>query len=103
MAYNIGLFCAFSFQNLSETVDNVKLQETFQKFGSILSCKVARSDDGKSRGYGFIQFETEESAKAAIEKLNDSILEGKQMCDLLHHILLSSFEYFVFHILPFCI
>lgn len=47
-----------------------------------MSCKISRSDDGKSRGYGFIQFETEDSAKAAIEKLNDSFLEGKQMCDL---------------------
>lgn len=66
-------------KNLSETIDNAKLQETFQKFGSILSCKVAKSDDGKSRGYGFIQFETEDSAKASIEKLNGSILEGKQI------------------------
>lgn len=86
------------FQNLSETVDNAKLQETFQRFGGILSCKVSTSDDGKSRGYGFIQFETEDSAKAAIEKLNDSFLEGKQMCDLLYLVLLSSFEYIVFQI-----
>lgn len=48
------------------------------------------SDEGKSKGYGFIQFETEDSAKAAIEKLNGSILEGKQMYDQLRLILLSS-------------
>lgn len=58
----------------------MKLQETFQKFGNILSCKVVTSDDGKSKGYGFVQFETEASAKAAIEKLNGLTDGGKQMC-----------------------
>ncbi|XP_057785698.1 polyadenylate-binding protein 7 [Salvia miltiorrhiza] len=66
-------------KNLSDSVDSVKLQEMFQKFGDILSCKVVTSDDGKSRGYGFVQFESEASAKAAIEKLNGSADGGKQM------------------------
>lgn len=66
-------------QNLSDSIDNAKLHETFEKFGNIISCKVASFDDGKSKGYGFVQFENEEIANAAIEKLNGSILEGKQM------------------------
>ncbi|PIN11134.1 Polyadenylate-binding protein (RRM superfamily) [Handroanthus impetiginosus] len=66
-------------KNLSDSVDNVKLQEMFQKFGNILSCKVVTSDDGKSKGYGFVQFESETSAKDAIEKLNGSTDGGKQM------------------------
>ncbi|GER43452.1 polyadenylate-binding protein [Striga asiatica] len=66
-------------KNLSESIDCVKLQEMFQKFGNILSCKVVTSDDGKSKGYGFVQFESESSAKAAIEELNGSTNEGKQM------------------------
>lgn len=60
-------------------MDSVKLQEMFQKFGNILSCKVVTSDDGKSKGYGFVQFESETSAKAAIEKLNGSTDGDKQM------------------------
>ncbi|KAK4478692.1 hypothetical protein RD792_014186 [Penstemon davidsonii] len=66
-------------KNLSDSVDNVKLQEMFQNYGNILSCKVATSDDGKSKGYGFIQFESGNSANAAIEKLNGSTVEGKQL------------------------
>ncbi|CAA0842927.1 Polyadenylate-binding protein 7 [Striga hermonthica] len=66
-------------KNLSESIDCIKLQEMFQKFGNILSCKVVTSDDGKSKGYGFVQFESENSAKAAIEELNGSTNEGKQM------------------------
>uniref|UniRef100_A0A5B7AK56 Polyadenylate-binding protein n=1 Tax=Davidia involucrata TaxID=16924 RepID=A0A5B7AK56_DAVIN len=66
-------------KNLSESIDNVKLQEVFQNFGNILSCKVVMSEDGKSKGYGFVQFESEESANAAIEKLNGSTVGDKQM------------------------
>lgn len=51
----------------------------FRKFGNILSCKVAMFEDGKSKGYGFVQFETEESAIAAIDKLNGSTIGDKQL------------------------
>lgn len=68
-----------SLQNLNESVDNAKLQELFQKFGKILSCKVVMSEDTKSKGFGFVQFEHEDSALAAIEKLNGTMFEGKQL------------------------
>ena len=51
----------------------------FQKCGDILSCKVVMTEDGKSKGYGFVQFESEECANAVIEKLNGSHVEGKKM------------------------
>lgn len=51
----------------------------FRQFGNILSCKVAMFEDGKSKGYGFVQFETEESAIAAIDKLNGSTIGDKQL------------------------
>ncbi|KAL0374978.1 UNVERIFIED_CONTAM: Polyadenylate-binding protein 7 [Sesamum radiatum] len=66
-------------KNLSDSIDSMKLQEYFQKFGNILSCKVVTSQDGKSQGYGFVQFESEDSANTAIEKLNGSTLGGKQI------------------------
>ncbi|KAJ8570796.1 hypothetical protein K7X08_037768 [Anisodus acutangulus] len=66
-------------KNLSDTIDNTKLQEMFQKFGNILSCKVVTSEDGKSKGYGFVQFGSEESAVAAIEKLNAIMVGDKQI------------------------
>lgn len=51
----------------------------FQNFGNIISCKVATSEDGKSKGHGFVQFETEESANAAIENLNGTTVGDKRM------------------------
>ncbi|XP_057438216.1 polyadenylate-binding protein 7 [Lotus japonicus] len=66
-------------KNLAESVDSSGLEEIFKKYGNILSSKVVMADDGKSKGYGFVQFESEESANAAIEKLNGSTINDKQI------------------------
>lgn len=64
---------------MDESIDNVALHDLFKKCGNIISCKVATSEDGKSKGHGFVQFEIEESAKAAIENLNGSTVADKQL------------------------
>ena len=51
-------------------MDNKDLFDVFSEFGNILSGKVATDDKGASKGYGYVHFETAESANAAIEKLN---------------------------------
>lgn len=66
-------------KNLAGSIDNAGLHDLFQKYGNILSSKVVMSGDGKSKGYGFVQFESEESANNAIEKLNGSTVGDKQM------------------------
>lgn len=65
-------------KNLYESIDNKTLHDTFSGFGKILSCKVAMQD-GKSRGHGFVHFETDEAANLAIEKVNGMLIEGKKV------------------------
>ncbi|TYI04062.1 hypothetical protein ES332_A11G388700v1 [Gossypium tomentosum] len=60
-------------------VGNVFVKELYQKFGNVISCKVATFEDGKSMGYGFVQFESEESANAAIEKLDNTMIGDKEI------------------------
>ncbi|MCI29065.1 polyadenylate-binding protein 2-like, partial [Trifolium medium] len=57
-------------KNLDRAIDHKALHDTFSSFGNILSCKVAVDGSGQSKGYGFVQFDSEEAAQKAIEKLN---------------------------------
>ncbi|PON67170.1 Polyadenylate binding protein [Trema orientale] len=66
-------------KNLDKGIDNKALHDTFSTFGNILSCKIATDASGQSKGYGFVQFDNEESAQNAIEKLNGLLLNDKQV------------------------
>ncbi|KAG6588672.1 Polyadenylate-binding protein 8, partial [Cucurbita argyrosperma subsp. sororia] len=66
-------------KNLDKAIDHKALHDTFSAFGSILSCKVATDASGQSKGFGFVQFDKEESALKAIEKLNGMLLNDKQV------------------------
>lgn len=66
-------------QNLDKELDHKALYDTFSTFGNILSCKVALDASGQSKGYGFVQFDNEESAQNAIDKLNGMLINDKQV------------------------
>ncbi|GJP63912.1 hypothetical protein CLOP_g20945 [Closterium sp. NIES-67] len=52
----------------------------FQAFGTIKSCQlIPNPDTGKHKGYGFVEFETEEAAKGAIQCMNGFQLGGRQL------------------------
>ncbi len=64
-------------KNLSPKIDSKELNDHFSVFGNILSCKVCTDVEGNSKGYGFVHFETRESAEGAIDKLNGKEMDGK--------------------------
>ncbi|KAG8707555.1 Protein phosphatase PP2A regulatory subunit B [Ceratobasidium sp. 394] len=72
-------------KNLDEAIDNKALHDTFAAFGNVLSCKVATDEAGNSRGYGFVHYETAESAETAIKAVNGMLLNDKQVF-VGHHI-----------------
>ncbi|KAK8664309.1 hypothetical protein V6N13_084106 [Hibiscus sabdariffa] len=65
-------------KNLDPSVSATFLERTFTRFGNILSCKIAE-ENGKSKGFGFVQFESEESSMAAMTALHDTMLKGKKL------------------------
>ena len=72
-------------KNLDESIDNKALHDTFVASGNILSCKVATDEHGRSRGYGFVHYETSESAENAIKSVNSMLLDDKKVY-VGHHI-----------------
>lgn len=55
------------------------LHDTFAAFGTVLSCKVATDEHGRSKGYGFVHYETAEAAETAIKAVNGMLLNDKKV------------------------
>lgn len=72
-------------KNLDEAIDNKALHDTFAAFGNVLSCKVATDEHGRSKGYGFVHYETAEAAENAIKSVNGMLLNDKKVY-VGHHI-----------------
>ena len=65
-------------KNLDRAVTTKQLEEHTKEFGNILSCVVRLDEKGESLGYGYVQYEDEESATKAIEGLNGKDLLGTE-------------------------
>jgi len=58
-------------------LDDAELEEIFEKFGKVVSAKVAIDrETGKSKGFAFVEMPNDAEAKEAIDGLND-ISDGK--------------------------
>lgn len=66
-------------KNLSEETTDEEFKELFSKYGEMVSCVIQHDDTGKSRGFGFINFAKHESAKAAVDAMNDYEVKGKKL------------------------
>ncbi len=65
--------------HLARQIDNKQLFDTFSLFGNILSCKVSVNAKRESLGYGFVHYETEESARTAIERVDGKVIAGEKV------------------------
>ena len=65
---------------LSSRTKSEDLEQLFKKFGEVTSAKVIFDrQTGFSKRYGFVEMPDEQAAFEAIEKLNDSELDGSQI------------------------
>jgi len=64
--------------SLAYAVTDESLEEFFKQAGNVKSAKVIIDrDSGRSKGFGFVEMESDEEAKAAIDQLNGKELEGR--------------------------
>lgn len=57
-------------KNLDKSIDHKALYDTFSDYGNILSCKVVTDEQGVSKGYGFVHYETQKMADKAVAEVN---------------------------------
>ena len=64
--------------NLSFATTDDDLREAFAGLGSVVNSKVISDrETGRSRGFGFVEFSSEDEAAGAIETLNGTQLGGR--------------------------
>lgn len=64
--------------NLSYKITDDDLKTNFSEAGEVVSASVIKDKfSGQSRGFAFVEMQTEEGAAAAIEKFNGGTLDGK--------------------------
>ena len=56
--------------NLDYSTAGKDLEDLFASEGTVVYAKVITGPDGRSRGFGFVEMETEEQAQKAMEKFN---------------------------------
>ncbi len=66
--------------NLAYSVTNETLLQQFGEFGNVTNAKVMMDrDTGRSKGFAFVEMETETDAQAAINALDGRSVEGRAL------------------------
>ena len=65
--------------NLSFNTTDETLKAHFADAGEVEKANVIRNRGGKSRGFGIVEYASEDAAKAAIAKFNESTFEGRSI------------------------
>ncbi len=66
--------------NLPDSATEQTLQDTFSQCGTVDSIKVITDrDTGQSRGFGFVEMSSNSEAQKAIQELNGSSLDGREI------------------------
>ena len=66
--------------NLSFHTKDEDLKKLFEQYGAVSSAKVISDrETGQSRGFGFVEMESDAEAKEAMNGLNNKEIEGRAM------------------------
>jgi RNA recognition motif-containing protein len=66
--------------NLSFNTAEGRLQELFESIGPVDSVNIVRDQmTGRARGFAFVEMQTDEAAQNAIQRLNETELDGRRI------------------------
>ena len=66
--------------NLSFNTDERRLEELFLSVGPVDTVNIVRDQmTGRARGFAFVEMQSDEDAQSAIQRLNDTELDGRKL------------------------
>jgi RNA recognition motif-containing protein len=66
--------------NLTYAVDDAALEQLFSQYGGVQSAQVIQDrETGRSKGFGFVEMDSEAAAQAAIQGLNNAEHNGRNL------------------------
>ena len=66
--------------SLPFSLEEAELKGFFEEYGEVTSARIITDKfSGRSKGFGFAEFETEELAQQAIDALNEQEFNGRKM------------------------
>ena len=66
-------------KNIESEVSEEDFRELFAKYGDVTSATIAHDEQGKSRGFGFVNYSKHEAAAKAVEELHDKDFHGQNL------------------------
>lgn len=66
-------------KNIDPEITDTEFKNIFQVYGNITSFTLSKDVEGRSRGFGFVNYNDHYSAVKAVEELNDSEIKGKRL------------------------
>lgn len=66
--------------NLPYSTTSDDLRDKFAEYGEVTSANVIMDrDSGRSKGFGFVEMPDDTAAEAAIQALNESVMDGRNI------------------------
>ncbi len=66
--------------NLSYDTTDSTLQQMFEEFGTVVSAQIIMDrDSGRSKGFGFVEMDSNQEAQAAIDALHEKQVGGRPL------------------------
>jgi len=64
---------------MSFATNDEELRELFSEYGTVTSVKVMTNNEGRSRGFGFVEMSDDNEGNAAIRSLNGDEFAGRKL------------------------
>jgi len=66
-------------RNLRDLVDDVRLRKEFERFGPVLFAEISKTQDGRSKGTGYVNYKEKSDAAKALNSMNGKVIYGSRI------------------------